>query len=115
MGKTWVFTGFPWLFVGYAFTERLLMVMRHYLVSSGVVCSLGVGLRTWSKFRKPPRLWVIPSALLVLGAWGASKLNSSPAKIHPPLSVSLIQGNIPQDLEMAPAEYQLKTLESMLI
>ncbi|MFI8036739.1 hypothetical protein ACFMJX_06495, partial [Acinetobacter baumannii] len=22
--KTWVFTGFPWLFVGYAFTERLL-------------------------------------------------------------------------------------------
>lgn len=24
MGKTWVFTGFPWLFVGYAFTERFL-------------------------------------------------------------------------------------------
>jgi apolipoprotein N-acyltransferase len=22
--KTWVFTGFPWLFAGYAFTERLL-------------------------------------------------------------------------------------------
>jgi apolipoprotein N-acyltransferase len=29
--KTWVFTGFPWLFAGYAFTERYWMAMRLYL------------------------------------------------------------------------------------
>ncbi|MFW1902065.1 apolipoprotein N-acyltransferase, partial [Acinetobacter oleivorans] len=39
--KTWVFTGFPWLFVGYAFTDRLLdgyaPLFGIYAISIGVI------------------------------------------------------------------------------
>ncbi|MGQ7199270.1 hypothetical protein ACUOA9_39465, partial [Escherichia sp. HC-TM1] len=54
--------------------------------------------------------WVIPSTLLVLGAWGASYIQFVQPKAAKPLSVSLIQGNIPQDLKWL-TEYQVRTLE----
>ena len=54
--------------------------------------------------------WVIPAALLVLGAWGASYIQFVQPKAAKPLSVSLIQGNIPQDLKWL-TEYQVRTLE----
>ncbi|MFW2153828.1 nitrilase-related carbon-nitrogen hydrolase, partial [Acinetobacter gyllenbergii] len=42
-------------------------------------------------------------------AWGASKIEFVQPKNSKPLSVSLIQGNIPQDLKWL-TEYQVKTL-----
>lgn len=108
--KTWVFTGFPWLFAGYAFTERYL---DHYAPLFGVysvsfvvivlACALVEILR-----RKI--IWVIPSAILLLGAWAFSYITFVQPKDEKPLSVSLIQGNIPQDLKWL-TEYQVRTLE----
>jgi apolipoprotein N-acyltransferase len=108
--KTWVFTGFPWLFAGYAFTERLLdgyaPLFGIYAVSFVVIvlaCALVEILnRRW--------FWAIPSALLIAGAWGAGFIQFVQPKAAKPLSVSLIQGNIPQDLKWL-TEYQIKTLE----
>ena len=108
--KTWVFTGFPWLFAGYAFTERLLdgyaPLFGVYAVSFVVIvlaCALVEILnRRW--------FWAVPSALLVLGAWGSGFIQFVQPKTAKPLSVSLIQGNIPQDLKWL-TEYQIKTLE----
>ena len=108
--KTWVFTGFPWLFAGYAFTERLLdgyaPLFGVYAVSFVVIvlaCALVEILnRRW--------FWAIPSGLLILGAWGAGFIQFVQPKTEKPLSVSLIQGNIPQDLKWL-TEYQIKTLE----
>ncbi|EXD76344.1 apolipoprotein N-acyltransferase [Acinetobacter baumannii 929679-2095] len=108
--KTWVFTGFPWLFVGYAFTERLLdgyaPLFGIYAISFVVIvlaCALVEILRKRI-------FWIIPAALLVLGAWGASYIQFVQPKAAKPLSVSLIQGNIPQDLKWL-TEYQVRTLE----
>lgn len=112
--KTWLFTGFPWLFVGYAFTEQywlsslapvagvfavsfvaillaasLVELMRRrtgYMVASAVLLALSIA------------LWLIDPA------WTKPKANSENLK------VSLIQGNIPQDLKWL-TEYQYKTLE----
>src|SRR5690606_13944761 len=53
--------------------------------------------------------WAIPSAFLLLGAWGAAQLSFVEQKNQKPLTVSLIQGNIPQDLKWL-TEYQVKTL-----
>jgi apolipoprotein N-acyltransferase len=53
--------------------------------------------------------WAIPSAILLLGAWGAAQLTFVEQKNQKPLTVSLIQGNIPQDLKWL-TEYQVKTL-----
>ena len=54
--------------------------------------------------------WAIPSALLIAGAGGAGFIQFVQPKAAKPLSVSLIQGNIPQDLKWL-TEYQIKTLE----
>ncbi|NHC03701.1 apolipoprotein N-acyltransferase [Acinetobacter sp. 187] len=108
--KTWVFTGFPWLFAGYAFTERLLdnyaPLFGIYAVSF-VVILLAAALVEVLRKRV---FWLIPSALLVLGAWAVSFIQFVEPKAEKPLSVSLIQGNIPQDLKWL-TEYQVKTLE----
>jgi len=53
--------------------------------------------------------WLVPSAIFLLGAWGASQLSFVQPKAEKPLSVSLVQGNIPQDLKWL-TEYQVKTL-----
>ena len=107
--KTWVFTGFPWLFAGYAFTERFLdnyaPLFGIFGVSFAVILLACALVETLNK-----RLfWIVPSVLILLGAWGASFLNFVQEKDEKPLSVSLIQGNIPQDLKWL-TEYQVKTL-----
>ena len=53
---------------------------------------------------------MIPIAIVLITAWGASYLQFVEVKKEKPLSVSLIQGNIPQDLKWL-TEYQIKTLE----
>ena len=108
--KTWVFTGFPWLFAGYAFTERLLdnyAPLFGVFAVSFVVIVLASALveilrRKW--------FWAIPSALLILGAWAVSYIQFVQPKAEKPLSVSLVQGNIPQDLKWL-TEYQVKTVQ----
>lgn len=108
--KTWVFTGFPWLFVGYAFTERFL---DHYAPLFGVyavsfvVIILACALVEILKRRL---FWIVPVAILLFGAWAVSLIQFVQPKPEKPLSVSLIQGNIPQDLKWL-TEYQVKTLE----
>ena len=107
--RTWVFTGFPWLFVGYAFTtyglDEYAPLFGVYAVSF-VVILLAAGL-TECLYGK--RFWLIPMALVGLGAWGAKQIEWTTLKDDKPLSVSLIQGNIPQDLKWL-AEYKTETL-----
>ena len=108
--KTWVFTGFPWLFAGYAFSERLLDAyapLFGVFSVSFVVILLACAL---VEILNKRIFWAVPAAILLLGAWGASHLQFVSAKDEKPLSVSLIQGNIPQDMKWL-TEYQGKTLE----
>nr|WP_174507283.1 apolipoprotein N-acyltransferase [Acinetobacter sp. Marseille-Q1620] len=107
--KTWVFTGFPWLFAGYAFTERFLdgyaPLFGVFAVSFAVIVLASALVEILNR----KIFWIIPGALLLLGAWGSSKIDFVEPKAAKPLSVSLIQGNIPQDLKWL-TEYQEKTL-----
>ena len=108
--KTWVFTGFPWLFVGYAFTERLLdnyAPLFGIFGVSFVVITIACAL---VEILQKRFFWIIPIAILLIGAWAASFIQFVSPKNTKPLTVSLIQGNIPQDLKWL-TEYQAKTLE----
>ena len=107
--RTWLFTGFPWLFIGYAFTTYTLdeyaPLFGVYAVSFAVIIlAAGLAETLYGK-----RFWLIPMALVGLGAWGAKQIEWVSLKPEKPLSVSLIQGNIPQDLKWL-AEYKTETL-----
>lgn len=128
--KTWILTGFPWLFAGYAFTtyqldssatraEVFLFLVRHLIqldnfaplagifAVSFVVVFLASSLVEVIRGRF---FWVFPSIALCAIAVGLGYVQWTTPKNSKPLSVSLIQGNIPQDLKWL-VEYQQKTLD----
>lgn len=111
--KTWVFTGFPWLFVGYAYTEQgwlnglapIFGVLAMTLVSVLLSASLVEAIRKRYQFLLLSLVLLISCAVLgyISPAWTSAKNTANP-------KISLIQGNIPQDLKWL-TSYQLKTLE----
>jgi apolipoprotein N-acyltransferase len=107
--KTWLFTGFPWLFVGYAFSNYGLDEYAPLLGVFGVSLVVIIIASGFSECLLGKRFWLMPIVLLILGAWAAKQLNWVSYKAQKPLSVSLIQGNIPQDLKWR-TEYQAQTL-----
>lgn len=110
--KTWLFTGFPWLFVGYAYTEQAWLsslapvfgVLAISFVSVFISASLIEAIRKNYRFLIPSTIMLIASIALwlIAPAWTTPK-NS------PNLKVSLIQGNIPQNMKWL-VEYQVETL-----
>ena len=108
-GKTWVFTGFPWLFAGYAFTGYFLDSYAPLFGVFGVSFVVIILACALVELCRKRFIWVVPSVVLLLGAWAASQLEFVKPSASKPLSVSLIQGNIPQDLKWL-TEYQGKTL-----
>ena len=107
--KTWIFTGFPWLFAGYAFTtyqlDNFAPLAGIYAVSF-VVIFIAASLVELAKGRL---FWALPSIVLVGIALALGQVQWTSPKNTAPLTVSLIQGNIPQDLKWL-TEYQGKTL-----
>lgn len=111
--KTWLFTGFPWLFVGYAFTEQYwlssLAPVAGVFAVSFVAVLLAASLVELLRRRGG---YMIPTAALLIVSCALWLLNPqwTKPKGTPDLSVSLIQGNIPQDLKWL-TEYQVETLK----
>jgi apolipoprotein N-acyltransferase len=111
--RSWLFTGFPWLYTGYAFLDTPL---EHYAPVLGVfgvgllaIGSAQLGLRLLTR---GGRAW--PAALLAAAVWGGGFglgqvvwTHTDPARS---LTVSLVQGNIPQDMKWQ-MEWRDKTLD----
>ena len=111
--KTWLFTGFPWLFTGYGFIDSVLV---GYAPIVGV---FGVGLlavisaqcllmlvkyhtKAWSYGLLLSAIWLAGYSLQYIN-WTKSQLDKG-------LSVSIVQGNIPQDVKWQ-MEWRDKTLD----
>ena len=110
--KTWLFTGFPWLFVGYAFTEQ------HWLSSLapvfGVFAISFVAVLLAASLVELCRRnagYVVMSMVLLIVSTALWLINPqwTKPKGTPDLKVSLVQGNIPQDLKWL-TKYQMETL-----
>ncbi|TXD96129.1 apolipoprotein N-acyltransferase [Psychrobacter frigidicola] len=110
--KTWLFTGFPWLFVGYAFTEQYWLSSLAPVAGVFAVSFVAVLLAASmvELLRRRGGYMLVIAALLVISTslWLINPQWTTP-KGTPDLSVSLIQGNIPQDLKWL-TEYQVETL-----
>lgn len=110
--KTWLFTGFPWLFVGYAFTEQYWLSSLAPVAGVFAISFVAVlfAASMVELLRRRAGYMVATAVLLVLSVslWLINPQWTKP-KGTPDLSVSLIQGNIPQDLKWL-TEFQVETL-----
>ena len=103
---SWFLTGFPWLALGYAAIDTPLAGFAPlggvYLVSLAVVGSAGL---LWMIAAGRAR-WIAAAAFASIGVTGAALQGvewSTPAAS--PVSVSLLQGNVPQALKFDPERY----------
>ncbi|MBP2279867.1 apolipoprotein N-acyltransferase [Psychrobacter sp. PL19] len=110
--KTWLLTGFPWLFVGYAFTEEYWLSSLAPVGGVFAVSFVAVLLAASvvELLRRRGGYLIASAAVLIISTslWLINPQWTQP-KGTPDLSVSLIQGNIPQDLKWL-TDYQVETL-----
>lgn len=110
--KTWLFTGFPWLFTGYAFIDSALVGYAPILgvfglsllaiISAQCVMTLAkYGTKAWTYGVLATAIWLVGMALQY-HTWSKSDTQK-------PLTVSIVQGNIPQDVKWQ-LEWRDKTL-----
>ncbi|USZ15885.1 apolipoprotein N-acyltransferase [Moraxella sp. FZFQ2102] len=109
--KTWLLTGFPWLFVGYAFTEVTWLNGLAPITGVFGLSFLAVlfGAATIELFRHKGSYMLISGVLTAIAAMTSLANITWTTPTGKSTSVSLVQGNIPQDLKWL-AEYQMQTL-----
>ncbi len=105
--RGWFLTGFPWLALGYSQIDTLLAglapLLGVYGVSWAVALSAGLLLFIWLAPGRPRAL----GALALLGIWGLAALAGGQAwsePVGPPLQVSLVQGNVKQEMKWRPEQ-----------
>lgn len=113
--RGWLFTGFPWLAVGFSQTDTVLVgfipVGGVLLASFAVALVAGLLALTWLEKSLKPVVYIV---LIYVAGAGLSIIQwTSPMKA-PPLTVSLLQGNIPQDLKWNP-EFAQQSLDTYLL
>lgn len=107
--RGWLFTGFPWLAIGYSQAPHsplagLAPIAGVYGTGFATLASAGL-LAIAVSARDRGRLARALTVITLIGAGaGALKLVTWTTPASAPLSVSLLQGNIPQDLKWRPEE-----------
>lgn len=107
--RGWIFTGFPWLAVGYSQVDSPLAGLAPIVGVYGISFAAGLVaagfvlmVSDWRTHLK----WVAPMVVIIIGASAvlSSRVWSEPAGL--PLRVSLLQGNVSQDLKWLPEQRQ---------
>ena len=117
--RSWVFTGFPWLFLGYGYTDTWLANLAPITgvyglslmaaISASSLYSLARSIFTRSK----EKTWIYPLILILPWAAGYDfKDKTWVIESEDTIKVTLLQPNISQDLKWKP-EQQSKTLRLM--
>ena len=116
--RSWLFSGFPWLSVGYAQTQGPLAGYAPlggvFLISLALAASAALVTRFVSSVRVGERSRAAFSLVYLFIIWISGYELRAIEWSRPdgaPLAVSLVQGNIPQDLKFE-AAYRDKTLST---
>jgi apolipoprotein N-acyltransferase len=114
--RSWIFTGFPWLNLGYSQIDSPLSAIAPVAGVYGVgwvllVCAglLGLVMKTGGVMRALP---VSGLVLVITGTWGLKQVEWT-QPLDAEIPATIIQGNISQDLKWLP-EQQQSTLQHYL-
>lgn len=106
--RGWIFTGFPWLALGYSQAPASPLAGYAPLFGAyGVsyLAALIAALLVWSIVSRHSRRiwgWSIASIVVLLGVGGGLRLIEWTRPVGSPTTVSLVQGNIAQDMKWLP-------------
>jgi apolipoprotein N-acyltransferase len=105
--RSWVFTGFPWLSLGYSQSPPSLFagfapVLGVYGVSLVTVLFSTLVVAAASAVSSNQRILISALVILLLGSGAALREVSWTQPAGAPLKVALLQGNVPQDLKWRP-------------
>ncbi len=102
--RGWLFTGFPWLAMGYSQTDTWLAGIAPLFGVYGIswVVAVSAALLLALFMDKTGRFYALPLlALLWFSAW-VSQQQEWTEPVGEPITVALLQGNIPQDMKWNP-------------
>lgn len=112
--RSWLLTGFPWLFLGYSQTHAPLKgyapLLGVYGVSLAVALTSALAVLSYRQYKQKNYYSFYLSLFAITFIWiSGSLLNliNWTVPVGKPLSVSLVQGNIPQSLKWSPEHIQL--------
>jgi apolipoprotein N-acyltransferase len=109
--RSWIFTGFPWLTIGYSQTPYSPLTGYMPIIGVYGVSTITIGIAAciaiWLANKHQPinltwRRNIITSVTLLVAVGGILKVVPWSSPIGNPFSVSLIQGNIPQAIKWSP-------------
>lgn len=114
--RSWLFTGFPWLNLGYSQIDGPLAGYAPLLGVYGLswLTAFSAALLAWAVFTPGRARWLAPLLFAALWAGGGALEHYEWTRPSgAPLRVSLVQGNIPQE-DKWDADQQVATLEKYL-
>jgi apolipoprotein N-acyltransferase len=108
--RSWLLTGFPWLYLGYAHIDTWLAGWAPIIGVYGLSFITAVsGVCLFLAWRSPRPIALLVYATLLVGLWGGGGLLQRVEWVAPgaeqPLSVALYQPNIPQELKWRREQY----------
>ncbi len=98
--RSWLFTGFPWLTIGYSQIDTPLAGYAPLLGVYGVSLLLALGAAALSLWRSP---WLLLLPLVWLGGWALQQVQWTQAT-GKPFTATLAQASIPQEKKWLPSQ-----------
>ena len=107
--RLWIFTGFPWLALGYSQLDGPLSGFAPLSGVYGVslISSAAAALLAWTFAARGMALLTAPAglALLLVCGHGLTRIEWTDA-VGEPLTVRLLQGNVPQEMKFVEGRYE---------
>ncbi len=112
--RAWLFSGFPWLLVGYSQTNSPLSgyapILGVYGISLAAILTSSLLVNIYNTFKERDYKQTYFSLLAISLIWTTGSLLNLITWTSPsdkPVSVNLVQGNIPQEMKWSPEHLQL--------